>query len=294
MYSIQTMNRDEKWLLEEKYQGEATPDFLADCQRLACGEPLAHIIGWVPFLNCKIYLKADAKAKQSALIPRPETEYWTEKAISEIKASGIKKPRVLDLCSGSGCIGVVVAKALPEAYVDFGEMHPDHLLTIATNINTNLPHNAKAPVKSSRSELELDDLFVLPQYRVFAADLFAPTLASSSSDLELEFGRYDFILSNPPYIDPELDRTEPSVKDYESHLALYGGTAGLELITRIISEAPRYLEPGGVLYLEHEPEQAAAIAAIAADTFNLVTNPDQYGVLRYSRLQLKNKPDMAQ
>ena len=72
------MHRDEEWLLNEKYQGERTDEFFADCERLKSGEPLAYIIGHVPFLDATIHL--DSKP----LIPRTETEYWVKAVIIDI------------------------------------------------------------------------------------------------------------------------------------------------------------------------------------------------------------------
>ena len=72
------LNKEETWLLEEKYSGIATPEFEADCARLALGEPVAYVIGWQPFLGLKIYLDS------RPLIPRTETEWWAEQLISAL------------------------------------------------------------------------------------------------------------------------------------------------------------------------------------------------------------------
>lgn len=239
------IRQEEQWLLNEKYKGEKTPDFLADFKQLKAGIPLAYLIGHVPFLGCQIYL--DSKP----LIPRPETEYWVEKAIKEVKGGN----RVLDLCAGSGCIGVAVAKSLPTVQVDFAELDESHHPTIRKNLEAN-------GLEISKS-------------KIFGGDLF-----------EKISEKYDFILSNPPYIDPALDRTEDGVKNHEPHLALYGGKSGIEIIRQIISDAPNHLNPDGQLWLEHEPEQAAAVAflAIQAGFSRASSYPDQYGVLRYSVL----------
>jgi len=71
-------NQELDWLLKEKYHGVESEAFHADCARLATGEPLGYLIGHVPFLNCTIHLDSHP------LIPRPETEFWTEQAIAEI------------------------------------------------------------------------------------------------------------------------------------------------------------------------------------------------------------------
>lgn len=253
--------QDQEWLLTEKYGGEKTADFLADCARLEAGEPLAYLIGYMPFLGTTIWLDS------RPLIPRPETEYWLEKAIAAIKTFPVPRTtlgtsrgeasgcRVLDLCAGSGCIGVAVAVHVPESHITFGEVDSEHLPTIEKNCLLN----------------EVD------HFTIRTSDLF-----SQIDD------RFDFILSNPPYIDPALDRTQASVKAFEPHQALYGGKGGGELIERIIKEAPDHLNPGGQLWIEHEPEQAALIAALGtASGFTVSTLPDQYGTLRYSVLVLQ-------
>ena len=93
--------------------------------------PEAYKIGWVPFIHTDIYLDS------RPLIPRTETEYWVNEAIQEIKKSGVVAPRILDLCAGSGCIGVAVLKEIPEALVDFAEIDPTHHETIRKNITEN-------------------------------------------------------------------------------------------------------------------------------------------------------------
>ncbi len=252
------MNQEERWLLEEKYGGEKSAGFFTDVERLAFGEPLGYVIGHVPFLDCTIYLDSHP------LIPRAETEYWTEKAITEIKNYvGIYVDTyvdVLDLCAGSGAVGVAVAKALPEGRVDFSEIDPHHLPTVKKNLSMNQKVSERKP-------------------NVFTSDLFAGLPPEK---------QYDFILSNPPYIDPALDRTEKAVKDFEPHLALYGGNDGMTIIKKIITDAPKYLKPKGQLWLEHEPEQSQLIKEFATkNNFAVTTHKDQYDLERYSVLVLQ-------
>lgn len=245
------MTRDEEWLLREKYHGEQTEGFHADCGRLASGEPVAYVIGWQPFLDTKIDL--DSKP----LIPRPETEWWTKRAIERIRAR--HEPRILDLCAGSGAIGVAVLKAIPPVRVDFAEIEKSHHGTIIDNICDNDTDYTRT--------------------RVFGGDLFAEIPNGTT---------YDFILTNPPYIDPELDRAERNVKEFEPHRALYGGAAGLEIIERIVRDAHKYLTPKGELWIEHEPEQSERIKSLARDLGyrTCETYQDQFGVLRLSILAI--------
>ncbi len=258
-------NQEIAWLLKEKYHGQKTESFLTDCARLEAGEPLAYLIGSTPFLNCTIHL--DSKP----LIPRPETEFWVERAIDAIKLAcsrpflGQKmesRPHalhILDLCAGSGAIGVAVAQAIPEAHVTFGEIDATHLPTILKNLTENT--------------IKYDS----EQYRVIESNLFA---AFSPEQ------QFDVILSNPPYIDAAARTVDESVTAHEPHLALFGGTDGLKLIAKIIADAPGYLTPQGALWLEHEPFQSEAIASFATQHgFTITTYPDQYTILRYSVLR---------
>ncbi len=244
------MDKELLWLLNDKYEGIETANFKEDAKRLAAGVPLAYLIGWIPFLNTKIWL--DSKP----LIPRPETEFWIDKAISEITELVEVRPRpagikVLDLCAGSGCVGVAIAKAIPGTEVHFAEIIDDHHQTIRKNIREN-------GIDVTRTKQIGGDLF------------------------EHVTEKYDFILTNPPYINPELShRVQTSVSLHEPHTALFGGQNGMEIIERIIREEPQYLNPGGVLYIEHEPEQAKAIQKLAP---NAEIFEDQFGVKRFARI----------
>ena len=341
-YGLGVKNQEIAWLLQEKYAGVKSAAFHADCERLATGEPLAYIIGSIPFLDCKIYLDSHP------LIPRPETEYWVEKAITVINYAqasprqtiqnncprrglgqkGLSRPafndgdirtdvpgfvprkddgveegdgdirrlyeehndsgvtwqskmqlderglslcgsqrrmvmdevlRILDLCAGSGVIGVAVARAVPDVGVTFAEINPTLLPTIEKNLSTNIAINRNIGETS---------------YKILQSDLF-----------ENVTGKFDFILTNPPYIDADAQTVDKSVITNEPHLALFGGQLGLELIARIITAAPAYLTPAGQLWIEHEPLQTEAIATLGAGSgFIVTTYPDQYGTLRYSVL----------
>jgi release factor glutamine methyltransferase len=261
------MTREEKWILDEKYRGQETEGFFADCARLNDGVPLAYIIGSIPFLNTTISLDSHP------LIPRPETEYWVEKAITHIKSknrgdtpisaeTGVKVRddipylKVLDLCAGSGCIGIAVAKAIPSAHVTFAELDPAHLPTIKKNLESN--HT-------------IDDTDI-SQHTLAQSDLF-----------ENVTGKFDFILTNPPYIYSEAKTVAESVTSHEPHIALFGGTQGLEIIERIINDAKKYLTSQGILYIEHEPTQIELLKSQGESAgFSVTTHTDQYGVLRFS------------
>lgn len=245
------MSKDEEWLLKEKYLGKKTDGFFADCSRLEAHEPLAYIIGSVPFLHTTIYL--DSKP----LIPRTETEYWVEKIIFEMKTNSSSELSVLDLCAGSGCVGIAVLKEIENSHVDFTEIDMSHHATIKKNL--------------------LENNIDILRAEIFGGDLF-----------EKIVGTYDYILTNPPYIDPELNRTSQSVQKFEPDIALYGGTQGTEIIFRILAQATQFLKSNGVLVVEHEPEQVEAICA-QAEIFEYVciTLSDQFGIPRYTVLTRK-------
>lgn len=245
---MQDQKREIGWLLTEKYLGIETEAFKADLERLKHGEPLAYLIGHVPFLDAIVYL--DSRPQ----IPRSETEYWVERAIHEIRESGKSDALILDLCAGSGCVGVSVLRAFPDVMVHFGEIDEVHHRTIKKNL--------------------LENNIDLARTKIFGGDLF-----------EEMTGVYDFILANPPYIDRELDRTEESVRRYEPHAALYADAHGLSCITKIIQNAGEHLAKDGVIYIEHEPEHAEAIRELGVKAaFEVRVCKDQFGIVRFTRL----------
>jgi len=250
------INQEIQWLLQEKYDGERSDAFFADCKRLALGEPLAYIIGFTPFIDCKIWLDSHP------LIPRPETEFWTQQCIETIQSANTlslgfqdRSLKILDLCAGSGCIGIAIAQAFPKARVEFSEIDIQHIPTISKNL-------AENNISLERTAIHHTSLF---------------------SGIT---GQFDYIVSNPPYIDEQNSRAESAVVEHEPYLALFGGKDGMEAIEKIITTAPTYLAPNGQLWLEHEPEQSASIATLAErQQLAATTYQDQYAVERFTVLQ---------
>lgn len=239
-------NRDRNWLLEEKYRGVESPEFFDDLKRLEAGEPLAYVIGWVDFLGCRIDLS------KRPLIPRPETEYWTEAVRSSESVVRSGKTKILDLFAGSGCIGVAMARAFPEATVDFADNSPATLEQIRINLGLN-------NVDTKRT-------------RIIQSDVFA-----NITD------RYDLILANPPYIDEAApDLADPSVRDWEPHDALFAKDGGLYFIDRLLAEARARLNAGGTLYCEFGKGQENDISALAArHGWHTDIRNDQYSIPRW-------------
>ncbi len=225
--------------------------------------PEAYAIGWQPFIGLKIYLDSHP------LIPRTETEYWTDLLLKDAVARRLKDVsdgdgrrdskflaknyacpedgvplRLLDLCAGSGAIGCAALAKLPNAQVYFGEIDPAHEATILKNIRENnlnaSPYFAKA-TKDTRADVRIGDLF------------------EPFGDL-----KFDIIAINPPYI--PADRILPkSVADYEPALALYSGTDGLELMRKIAAELPKHLAKVGQAWIEIDSAAAATAAALFTD-----------------------------
>ncbi len=208
------LTKEERQLLDEKYAGRACEEFERDRARLASGEPLAYVIGWIPFLGLRIGLGS------RPLIPRPETEWWTENMIAHLRSRfGTRNFRFLDMCAGSGAIGLAVLKHIPDAEVSFGELVPEHAAQIGNNMRSN----------------GLDER----RCRVRTGDLFKP------------FGdeTFDVIAANPPYI-PEGRALDADVAAWEPRLALFAGSDGLSLIREIAKTAPAHMNPGGELWCE--------------------------------------------
>lgn len=204
------------WLKRDKYQGqEVSSEKLAvDLVRLRRGEPLDYVIGWRDFLGCRIDLS------ERPLIPREETEYWVDLAISDLKKDKRPKIKCLDLFAGSGCIGLAVLARDKRATVTFADKNFSALTTIKKSLKLN-----KSKIGFGRTKVVKSDVW---------------------SNLP---GRFDYIFANPPYI-PIGKKLPRSVVGYEPKEALFGGADGLDLIKKFLDQAREHLEPEGKIYLE--------------------------------------------
>ena len=192
-------------------------------------EPSAYIIGHQAFLALDFFVD------NSVLIPRPETELLAELALGQFREN--RGPlKVADLCTGSGCLAVALAKYLPEALVSGFDISPAALGTAQKNA---VRHN------------------VTGRCTFLCGNLLAPLA-----------GKYDAIISNPPYIPTgEIDKLQPEITAYEPRLALDGGPDGLAYLRKIISGSPAYLKPDGFLLLEFGDNQEEIVGKIAANSF---------------------------
>lgn len=197
-------------LRREKYGGRKDADMADDLKRLVEGEPLAYVIGHIPFLGLSIALDS------RPLIPRPETEWWTEELCKYI---GERKMRVLDLCAGSGAIGLAVLRHCKQTQVSFGEITEQHSEQIKRNLERNVLDTSRADVRSG--------------------NLFSPFMGE----------RFSIIATNPPYI-PDARVLPKSVVAFEPHEALFAGSDGFSVIEQLVKQAPSHLLPGGELWME--------------------------------------------
>jgi release factor glutamine methyltransferase len=195
-------------------------------------EPLQYILGEMEFWGMEIMVD------RNVLIPRPETEELIEAALNAYGKLDIHDydTLALDLCSGSGCIAIAIAKGIPRGRV------------LATDLSFMA---SEATIKNAL----IND--VVERVECLTGDLFAPIAEAGLQ------GKLDLIVSNPPYIKSgDIATLEPEVRDHEPRSALDGGEDGLAFIRRIIVEAPTYLRDGGLLAMEIGYDQAEDVREI--------------------------------
>ena len=223
---------------------EAAVNALAD--RHIAGEPVAYLIGEWEFYGLPLDISQDV------LIPRADTEVLAEQAIAYIQQLG--ECRVLDLCAGSGCVGLAIAAQAPQARVVLGELSEGALRVCKQNVR--------------RNELNA---------RVTCLSVDA--LEAPSSTL----WDFDAIVCNPPYIPSgDIEGLDVSVKDYEPRLALDGGTDGLDYYKAIAAKWKSALRLGGTLIFEVGLGQAAAVEDILEKNGyeDVKVLPDTQNILR--------------
>lgn len=246
------LTRETEWLLRDKYNGRRSAAADRDIAKLKQGEHINYLIGWAPFLDCRIDLSA------KPLIPRPETEHWTKEILDEIKKSKSPKPKILDLFCGSGCIGVAALKHAPEALVDFSDIENKYFTGIKKSLRAN-------KIDSKRAKYVRSDV-----------------LKNIGSK------KYDYILANPPYIPTTGRAVAKSVLSQEPKRALFAGKDGLQYIRRLLREGKDYLNPNGTIVIEFDPPQKKAILEYAKNKgWEAEFFKDQYGRWRFSKLRNK-------
>ena len=190
-------------------------------QRRAAGEPVQYILGSADFMGLKFHVD------RSVLIPRQDTETLVEAALIALR--DYAAPDILDLCAGSGCIGLSIKSLAPKAQVTLADISRDALEVARRNMRD----------LGVEAALHHGDLFRAVGRR-----------------------RFDLIASNPPYIPHgDLAGLQREVR-FEPALALDGGADGLDFYRRIAQDAPEHLNPGGAVYLEAGIGEAQAVLAL--------------------------------
>lgn len=210
--------------------------------------------GFAIFCGCRIDLS------KRVLIPRPETELMARNAIRDLTLGNFRKPRVLDIFSGSGCIGVAVAKNIQTALVDFSDIDPAAVEQIKINIGINGIDPGRV--------------------RIFKSDIFNGIP---------EGQKYDMITANPPYVDPaRIGEVQDSVLKHEPSVALFGGREGLEVVGKFLRQAKQFLASAGSIYMEFDPRQEEKIRIILDDCgykrYDFFR--DQFGLVRFVRVKV--------
>ncbi len=184
-------------------------------RRHLSGEPTAYILGQWDFMDMTLTVTPDV------LIPRDDTMAVTELAIK--KALFLpQNPRILDLCTGSGCIGLALARRVKDAKLTLSDLSPAALRVARKNVT---------------------DLHMSGRVSCVQVDVRKPALPF--------LGRFDMIVSNPPYVTTaEMESLDSSVRDYEPHMALHGGADGLDYYRAILCNFTRALRSGGCIALE--------------------------------------------
>lgn len=232
----------------------------AETARLLAGEPLAYLLGEWEFYGLKLYVD------RNVLIPRDDTCAVTALAIKQCLFLD-PTPRILDLCTGSGCIGLAVASRVTDARVTLVDISQSALAVAKKNITAN---HLSGRVSCFRADaLEKPPAFL---------------------------GKFDLIVSNPPYVTTrEMECLPKSVRDYEPHLALHGGQDGLDFYRAILQNYAAALKPGGLVCLEFGMGQGDAVCALLSENgYAVLERVRDYGGIeravaaRYGRKEDRN------
>ncbi len=242
----------------EMYAGDGVCDAMqAAVSRVLKGEPLAYVLGQWSFYGLELMVTPDV------LIPRDDTCAVTELAIRQALFLG-EGPRILDLCTGSGCIGIAVASRVRDAKVTCADISKEALAVAKKNISA---HKLSGRVSCIQAD----------------------ALAKPSGFL----GKFDMIISNPPYITTEEMKALPgSVKDYEPHLALHGGKDGLDFYRSIAEKYASALKPGGYLCLEFGMGQGDGVCRLLQENgYTVLERSRDYNDIERAVIAQYNRKD---
>lgn len=217
---------------ESEVNEEIVSEYLSLCQKRAEHIPLQHLTHQACFMGYDFYVD------ERVLVPRQDTEVLAEEALHQLR--NMRNPRILDMCTGSGCLLLSLLMELPDA----------------TGTGVDISAAALAVAERNRKNLELEKRAALVQSDTFSGDYFQ----KNSGNISLE---YDMLISNPPYIPTEdIGKLMEEVRFHDPVLALDGREDGLYFYRRITEQAGKYLKPGGWLMYEIGCEQGADVSAI--------------------------------
>jgi len=199
--------------------------FRSFIERRCSGIPVSYIRRMKEFYGLTFYVD------EGVLVPRPDTETLVEAAIEPARADGSMR-RIIDVCTGSGCVAIAIKKSLPKLEISASDLSLDAERVFAINCDSILKER-------------------LPFFR--------------TSLLEGIGGIFDMIVSNPPYLTDEAAKRMKESGWPEPELALAGGADGLDLARRLIEDAPRVLRAGGYLLMEADPWQMEPIGELLSE-----------------------------
>ena len=216
-----TLNVTKEYLLinyQEEIPKEKVKTYNENIEKLISGEPIQYIIGKQEFMGIEFIVN------KNVLIPQPDTEILVEKSIEIAKT--YEKPKILDLCTGSGAIAVSTGKIFPQAIIYASDISKEALLIAKTNDKSN-------------------------KIKFIQSDMF--------ENIEEKF---DIIVSNPPYIKTEEIKKLSKEVQNEPNIALDGGKDGLQFYKEIIEQAYNYLNKNGYICLEIGEDQKEGVTKL--------------------------------
>lgn len=227
-FVLQVQRKEMFFINEQEIEIEKQLQYEQSIEKIVQGIPMQYITNYQEFMKLPFYVN------ENVLIPRPDTEILVEDVLEIVKKE--KKQRILDLCTGSGCIGISLAFYLENVQVSISDISKNALEIAEKNIKEN---NVEEKIK------------------IIQSNLF--------ENIEEKF---DIIVSNPPYIETKKVQTLSKQVQKEPKLALDGGEDGLNFYKKIIEHSPNYLKKDGYLCLEIGYNQKEAVEQLLKENRN--------------------------
>ncbi|MCH3973786.1 MAG: peptide chain release factor N(5)-glutamine methyltransferase [Bifidobacterium tibiigranuli] len=272
-YGVELHDIDKAMLLGRELPGRGKPDdaqaagrFKTMLARRAAREPLQYITGHAPFRFL------DLAVGPGVFIPRPETESVVQAALDWLSGQGIAQPRIVDLCAGSGAIGLSIATELPGSQVWAVERSPQALAWTRRNrdailgdaglrVASSTTQNNLTPDDAASGDSNVDDTPSVVRnhrYHLIQGDATDATMLA-----ELD-GTIDAVVTNPPYVPLSQIPEQPEVREHDPDMALYGGSDdGLAIPIAILARSAALLRHGGLLVMEHDISQGQPLVECA-------------------------------